>query len=222
MTKHGPGDPQPVVLLDGCVSPWYQGLTLDHIYPQCPGRVRSLPELVREGTARPCRTALDPEGGDVCGWCLRLWRSRSAAPTVEYLRELARVDWVVSRSWNRLHWVDLPDDQLRDLEDECVVTGPVVLACGRTAASVSIPGLFTRLGASRCVGCCRVVGLPPGVGSPKNDAACRRILGLGESRYGSNARSYPAVVVPGVPSGSGTGLSGQGTNTEAGARRGAS
>lgn len=70
-------DPQPVRQPDGTVKPWYQGLTLDHIYPQCPGRQRSLPELTREGTARPCtRHELDPEGGDVCGWCLRVWRAR--------------------------------------------------------------------------------------------------------------------------------------------------
>jgi hypothetical protein len=95
-----------------------------------------------------------------------------------HLRELTRVDWVVSRSWNRLHHVDLTDDQLIELEDETFVEGPLRLACGRLAASVSIPGPFTRMGADRCIGCCRATGLPQGVGSPKNDPACRQILGL--------------------------------------------
>lgn len=27
------------------------------------------------------RGELDPDGGDVCGWCLRVWRARTARNT---------------------------------------------------------------------------------------------------------------------------------------------
>lgn len=102
----------------------------------------------------------------------------TVAEDAAHLRELTRVDWVVSRSWNRLHYVELTDEQCVELEDEGLLTGPVRLACGRTAASISIPGLFTRMGGTRCVRCCRVTGLPTGIGSPKNSPECRALLGL--------------------------------------------
>lgn len=65
------------------------------------------------------------------------------------------------------------------MEWEGTLTGPVKLSCGRTAAVVTIPGLFTRMGALRCEGCCRATGMPQGKGSPKNDDACRQLLELG-------------------------------------------
>lgn len=48
----------------------------------------------------------------------------------------------------------------------------------------TIPGLFSRMGARRCPDCCDRLGYPHGVGSPKNDPECRRILGMdsGEQR----------------------------------------
>ncbi len=97
---------------------------------------------------------------------------------IDYLRDLTRYDWLVSRAWNRLHFADLTDAQLGELEDETWIAGPVRLACGRTAAGVGIPGIATRMGALRCTGCCRATGLPEGKGSPKNDHACRVLLGL--------------------------------------------
>lgn len=54
--------------------------------------------------------------------------------------------------------------------------GPIRLACKATAAWVSIPGLFARMGAMRCRRCCKAKGFPEGKGSPKNDVACRVIL----------------------------------------------
>lgn len=50
------------------VEPWYPGQSVDHIYPTCPG--------LRGSEPRVGRGALYPEAGDVCGWCLRVWRSR--------------------------------------------------------------------------------------------------------------------------------------------------
>jgi hypothetical protein len=61
------------------VSPWWLGLTSDHVYENCPGRRRGLPELAKAGWDGPGRGSLDPEAGDVCGWCLRVWRARNPA-----------------------------------------------------------------------------------------------------------------------------------------------
>lgn len=90
----------------------------------------------------------------------------------------ARVDWLVTRSWNRLHYAEFTPVQLEDLEEFMGINGPVRLLCGRTATYVTIPGFLTRMGAMRCTGCCRAVGYPQGKGSPKNDDACRALLGL--------------------------------------------
>lgn len=92
--------------------------------------------------------------------------------------EYGRVDWYVTKTWNRLHWAEIPETFWRGIAEEWAVTEPVRLACGRTAAGLWIPGVFTRMGAPRCTGCCRALGYPPGKGSPKNDGACRAVMGL--------------------------------------------
>lgn len=56
--------------------------------------------------------------------------------------------------------------------------GPGSTACGRHSDYLSVPGVLSRLSAKRCPRCCVAVGIPAGVGSPKNDDECRRILGL--------------------------------------------
>ncbi|MFF9310136.1 hypothetical protein ACF1BS_04415 [Streptomyces sp. NPDC014748] len=63
--RHGP---------ENAVRPWYVGEVVDHVYPNCPLLRRSLPagEQPREGAGD-----LYPEAGDVCGWCLRVWRARN-------------------------------------------------------------------------------------------------------------------------------------------------
>lgn len=63
------------------VDEWYITDYGDHIYPTCPA-------LKRSGQARRGQGRLYPEAGDVCGWCLRVWRSRqqteaSAVPEKE-------------------------------------------------------------------------------------------------------------------------------------------
>ncbi len=85
-------------------------------------------------------------------------------------RELAEWDWVVTRSWNRLHAPAEWDDPEGDGYDEEGAT-----ACGRRGW-LSIPGLFTRMGAERCKHCCRMTGFPQGVGSPKNDKTLRPLV----------------------------------------------
>ena len=105
---------------------------------------------------------------------------------------IARYDWLVSKSWNRLHAVTGWTDEHRVcMEQEWGVSIPVRLACGRVAAGVWIPGMFTRMGGRRCSGCCRALGYPQGFGSPKNSGACRAILGLPAD--GGPARSDQAA-----------------------------
>jgi len=92
-----------------------------------------------------------------------------------------RLDWYVTKAWRALHYVrpeDFTAEHRRSMEDDWAVLMPVRLACGRTAAEVRIPGIFTRMSHQRCTGCCRATGLPPGKGSPKNDDECRKLLGL--------------------------------------------
>lgn len=92
------------------------------------------------------------------------------------LQSLVDYDWVIPFSGTRLHHVALPPET----DDHFDLAGLATLtaACGRTLAGASIPGVFTRMGAMRCTGCCRALGLPPGKGSPKNDDACRPLVGL--------------------------------------------
>lgn len=54
------------------VDEWWMSELTDHIYSTCPALVRSRPPIKR-GQGR-----LYPEAGDVCGWCVRVWRSRTA------------------------------------------------------------------------------------------------------------------------------------------------
>lgn len=106
-------------------------------------------------------------------------RAAWLAEDIAYFLTLVRYDWLVSRAWNRLHHATFTDDQLDDVaEYGMAVRGPVRLSCGRTASFVSIPGFITRMGALRCTGCCRALGYPVGKGSPKNDDACRALIGL--------------------------------------------
>jgi hypothetical protein len=103
----------------------------------------------------------------------------------------ARFDWLVSKSWNRLHAVlEWTDEHRADMESEWAVLHPVRLACGRVASYVCIPGMFTRMGAERCAGCCRATGMPRGTGSPKNDNACRVVLGLPADGSGTGDKAH--------------------------------
>jgi hypothetical protein len=85
-------------------------------------------------------------------------------------RVVAEWDWTVLRSWRRLHAPDRWDDPREEMSDP---TGRT--ACGRVG-ELSIPGMFSRLGLPRCRHCCRMTGMPPGDGSPKNDNACRPLV----------------------------------------------
>ena len=95
-------------------------------------------------------------------------------------QELVDYDWMIPTSGDRLHHVTLPED-ISDADDVCFGTPPLTTTCGRTIVGLSIPGIFTRMGAMRCTACCRKLGIPAGKGSPKNDDECRRVLGWAAS-----------------------------------------
>lgn len=100
--------------------------------------------------------------------------SASEWAEVDAAQHILAADWAVTPSGELLHYLVLTPQQLLDLVDEGSATGDpsLRLACGQTTSRVSIPGMFTRMGAQRCSRCCAAVGCPPGKGSPKNDPAC--------------------------------------------------
>lgn len=78
--------------------------------------------------------------------------------------------WWVTPTWRTLHAA-----ASIDIDDGYETSGDGVTVCGRRAW-LSIPGVFTRMGAPRCKRCCAGLGYPQGVGSPKNDAVCRPLV----------------------------------------------
>lgn len=91
---------------------------------------------------------------------------------------IGQYDWYETKAGKFLHWAVIGNEYYAGIAMDWAVTEPIRLACGRTASYLCIPGMMTRMGAERCKDCCRVLGLPEGKGSPKNDDACRAILGL--------------------------------------------
>jgi len=85
------------------------------------------------------------------------------------VRELGEWNWWYARPYNVLHAATVEYDPLYD------TAGDGVTACGwRTR--LAIPGIFSRMSMRRCAHCCRRLGYPQGVGSPKNDEACRALV----------------------------------------------
>ena len=91
------------------------------------------------------------------------------------LREGATLDWTYTDTTTRLHALAEGQPDV----DEWRYEG-VKFACGRTPKGglAWVPGIFSRMYMPRCALCCDRTGLPRGVGSPKNDDACRLILGM--------------------------------------------
>jgi len=91
-------------------------------------------------------------------------------------------DWVTTKHYRALHHAKFTRKQAKECEGNGAYWDPVKLSCGQTVEQVNIPGVFSRGGFGgglpRCKRCCKKTGLPEGNGSPKNDAECRRILGL--------------------------------------------
>ncbi|MEU3683734.1 hypothetical protein AB0E99_22740 [Streptomyces sp. NPDC030592] len=83
--------------------------------------------------------------------------------------------WLVSGKWRRLHAIPgqaITRQQIRDSIDE---NRPLLAraACGMRRRWW-LPGLFSRLGRRRCTPCCTALGIPPGYGTPANEADLNR------------------------------------------------
>jgi len=58
----------------------YGGVTVDHLYPYCPALLkatRSTP-FRHYWVGKRLAVEVDPEGTDLCGWCVRVWKARQA------------------------------------------------------------------------------------------------------------------------------------------------
>jgi hypothetical protein len=55
----------------------YQGLTGDHLFPDCPHLKRSKPLHPGEALGRQCAGKVNVDGGWLCGWCVRVWKARN-------------------------------------------------------------------------------------------------------------------------------------------------
>jgi hypothetical protein len=86
-------------------------------------------------------------------------------------RQTAEWDWVWLGAGNVLHAVGELDNAATADADWY---GDGSTECGRRGV-MTIPGLFSRMGAYRCVRCCKATGMPEGQQSPKNEDACRPI-----------------------------------------------
>lgn len=88
--------------------------------------------------------------------------------------EIADEDWVILPTGGRLHALRcINSSDAANME----WSAKGETECGR-GGTLSIPGVEFRRHLQRCKWCCRATGLPPGIGSPRNDVACRKVLGL--------------------------------------------
>lgn len=87
------------------------------------------------------------------------------------MSDLLECDWLISWGGAYLHFAEDFDEA--HWEQYGVWKGKA--ACGQRG-SYFIPGLFDRMGTDRCSRCCKKLGYPAGVGSPKNDDTCKERL----------------------------------------------
>jgi hypothetical protein len=70
-------------MTDCAISPWYLGDTCDHIYANCPNRLRSK-EYANRG---PGVGTIDPLDADTCGMCAHRWKRKNHADYERFLTE---------------------------------------------------------------------------------------------------------------------------------------
>jgi hypothetical protein len=89
-------------------------------------------------------------------------------------------DWLLTKKSGRLHYARITPAQLEYLSEQGLLNwgGPLKLLCGIHILRVFVPGVLERMTTERCRRCCKMLKYPKGFGSPKNDPACREILGL--------------------------------------------
>ncbi len=82
--------------------------------------------------------------------------------------------WLVTiASWRRLHAVPatlLDPDDSEAFTELCEEGALFKAACGGTWP-MTYPGVLSRYGLPRCATCCRALHIPPGKGTPVNEAA---------------------------------------------------
>lgn len=89
---------------------------------------------------------------------------RNALAMVEY-------DWIYTVNvGRRLHHPAQIDDLAAWWNE--APRGMATATCG-LRTEFGLPGVLSRLGMSRCARCCDRLGIPRGVGSPKNDDSLR-------------------------------------------------
>lgn len=93
----------------------------------------------------------------------------TAEPTGEW-RTTAEWDWVQTADDDDLH---APASIENDADVDWFGEGAT--ECGRRG-TLTIPGLFSRMGAARCERCCAATGMPTGPQSPKNVEECRPVV----------------------------------------------
>jgi len=89
-------------------------------------------------------------------------------------REIAEWDWVWYRAQDGEEGADDLLHAVASTSNDCDEDwyGLGATECGLTG-ELTIPGMFSRMSASRCPRCCDVVGMPHGQQSPKNVNECR-------------------------------------------------
>ena len=92
------------------------------------------------------------------------------------LQWLAEWDWLIGPGATVLH-----HPAAGEWDNDEWVAESIAYTCGVVASWARIPGISERLGRKRCARCCDRLGYPRGVGSPKNDDACRPLV---EERLG--------------------------------------
>lgn len=125
-----------------------------------------------EAGTQPARAGVSADTPDIDGAVAmnperRVWSGEYSEDTQAAI-EVAEWDWVQTCTGTVLHHAEtFYEDPALFWEIGWVRGGT---SCG-IASNLNIPGLFSRMGAERCKHCCRILGLPNGTGSPKNDTA---------------------------------------------------
>jgi len=191
---------------ENAIRPWYLGDVADHVYPTCPALRRSLPagKQPRAGIGH-----LYPEAGDVCGWCLRVWRARKAKEN--RMRPSFTRGFRLHHNGRYLDGAEFPSGRICLLDDPeygfaTVASSMEELRKGYHGARVEWPGdqlvptwLIEEL--ARIVA--EVAGTPTAAAdAPALSEAARAVLGRGTAYLGYDVAERAAEAADAVGDGS--------------------
>jgi hypothetical protein len=78
--------------------------------------------------------------------------------------------WLVTGKWRRLHAIPGSVIAAGEMRDAIDTAEPIrARAACQLNRRWDMPGMFSRLGASRCTACCTALGIPAGNGTPANN-----------------------------------------------------